>query len=430
MNRAAKLLLLLTPAAASAAAVYPFTGSGYASSADIGAARTALRLWTTSGKTVNSVADGDAVAVITDDQGMDFVASTAGTLKLVDGKYAVLTAGSTTFIGTPTYTRGSHTLYMHLKPSVPGFDMWLARFGGTSVLNLFYDHAEALRAYNDTQDNQTFLAHYHPDFPVATAMAVGAAATYLRMGPSTFDAVSVATGSSGSGTNLEIAGRNSTFSLRGYLYGWGLANTTHDVATVNTTCSQMEAWFGGWVPDKTKPLVVICGDSRPFGYGVTFAQRLSQLLQDRHPEWQVYNDGCGSQTATYMSNRVTFLDSLTRNTGVPRILLSWEGVNSNWTDFATYDAFNAEMMARGWLVASHTDVFGIGKTSGNRVTFNASVGSSPNRSAVVDLEGISGLGADGDIMGANFQADHLHISAAGYILIADADEAVVEGLLV
>lgn len=381
------------------------------------AARTDLVLWPkvatgkvytdTGGTTPAAV--GDPVRAIRDSAtgGLHTLASGASAVNLSQdpaGRLYLPCRGATWF-DLPTFSVGSRSLTAYAYAVLRSKINYSVTWGlGSAALNIFGEYAK-LSVYDGGIRSSGGDVRFRefPDWTVVSSAAGG-----LTLATPDVSGTISATGSSTITTGQLLAAGGGS-AMYGDFYE-GLLVATADDATARQQVFDYHPRAA-----YTRPKLCVCvGDSRTFGQmaAITANDYPTRLAASLGATWDVCNLGFGGvASATFPTAAADGLYSATRTKNV---LVVWGGTNTDWTDYTTFRAYVQARIAAGWSVVVCTDLYGTGKTSANRASYNASIlANTGDGYTVADLAATSGIGADGDITGPNF-SDQLHLNDTGF----------------
>lgn len=396
---------------------------GVASSGFEPSSRTDLVLWPkiTLGKVwkdtsgTQAAVVGDTVSAITDSKtgALWVVSGTPPTLTQDSNGRLYLPATACRFTA-PTFTidRQSMSVYWFGKATNKTTQMAYVGFG-TSVFNI-YQSSGQIQVFHGSNQSFSWLVRQR-EFPMCLAVTSSASAIKGYSVDSSLSVNATTSSTMTTGSLLSVVG--GSFVLAANFYEMIVCNTAHNDATV----AQFNTYLQSRQPTYSRANLCVCvGDSRTWGLGATDVtlDYPGRLTTNLGATWEVANLGINGATTLGNSGSgipaLASVDSLYSASRTRNVLVVWAGVNANWGDYTDYRTWIQARIAAGWQVIVCTDLYGTGKNSASRTTYNTNIRNNTGDGyTVADLAATSGIGADGDITGANF-TDQLHLSNAGY----------------
>lgn len=172
--------------------------------------------------------------------------------------------------------------------------------------------------------------------------------------------------------------------------------------------------------------------------GQGYPEQLSGLLG---PHYDVANNGIGGSTIADLNNRASTIDSRLNDSPTQNILCVLIGTNdilisghSGQTTYEDYVNFCTARQLAGWKVLAFTLPSwdnGILGHETDRLSFNNSVVTNwaSFADALVDLGADSDIGSGGGIVNKPlFYSDNVHLTSAGYGIIAELVNSAIVGL--
>lgn len=245
---------------------------------------------------------------------------------------------------------------------------------------------------------------------------------------------SLSTGLAIGGAGTELAGFFANMDLYEYLLYAGV----HDAATQAQVLAYLRAWA---MPQRR----LICdGDSMTAGNGATAGLDYpAQLLALLGSGWVKLNAGVGGQTLSDMQgDAASTLDPYRAALRAGRpVLIAWGGTNdlfggaSAATTYSRLVTYCQARQAAGWRVVVLTilprsNVGTPGTFEADRQTVNTNMRTNwPTfADALADVAADARLGDAGDETNATYYADLVHLTDAGYAIVAGLAQTAIQGM--